>query len=223
MKLVERLSAIAAELSADGIAKTRNNQQQNYKFRGIDDVYNALSRSLSKHGVVIIPNVLSREQVERVTKTGGVLFYTSVQVEYLITDGETELKAVTYGEAMDSADKSTNKAMSAAYKYMALQLFCIPTEGDNDADNTTPEPVQPRKAPIQQQQHDSVNHNSKKLKPMDKATFNALAVSYKNATTIADRERLDNEFLFEYDVTPAMIAKWDEAKAKAEQLNPIAL
>lgn len=47
----------------------------------------------------------------------------------------------TFGEAMDSADKATNKAMSAAYKYMAMQTFCIPTEGDNDADATTPEPA----------------------------------------------------------------------------------
>src|SRR5690606_17937912 len=43
----------------------------------------------------------------------------------------------TFGEAMDSADKATNKAMSAAYKYAAMQAFCIPTEGDNDADATT--------------------------------------------------------------------------------------
>ena len=35
---------------------------------------------------------------------------------------------------MDSSDKSTNKAMSAAFKYAAMQAFCIPTEGDNDAD-----------------------------------------------------------------------------------------
>jgi hypothetical protein len=47
----------------------------------------------------------------------------------------------TYGEAMDSADKATNKAMSAAYKYAAFLAFCIPTEGDNDADATTPEPA----------------------------------------------------------------------------------
>ena len=50
----------------------------------------------------------------------------------------------TYGEAMDSADKSTNKAMSAAYKYMCLQVFCIPTEGDNDADGTTPDMIKPQ-------------------------------------------------------------------------------
>jgi len=40
---------------------------------------------------------------------------------------------------MDSGDKATNKAMSAAYKYMAFQTFAIPTEGDNDADAHTHE------------------------------------------------------------------------------------
>ena len=33
--------------------------------------------------------------------------------------------------------------MSAAYKYAAFQTFCIPTEGDNDTENTTHE-VEPR-------------------------------------------------------------------------------
>ena len=45
----------------------------------------------------------------------------------------------TFGEAMDSGDKATNKAMSAAYKYAAFQAFSIPTEGDNDADAQTHE------------------------------------------------------------------------------------
>jgi hypothetical protein len=40
---------------------------------------------------------------------------------------------------MDSGDKATNKAMSAAYKYAAFQAFAIPTEGDNDADAHTHE------------------------------------------------------------------------------------
>jgi hypothetical protein len=44
-----------------------------------------------------------------------------------------------YGEAMDSGDKATNKAMSAAYKYACMQAFSIPTEGDNDADAHTHE------------------------------------------------------------------------------------
>ena len=48
---------------------------------------------------------------------------------------------------MDSADKATNKAMSAAYKYAAIQAFCIPTEGDNDADATTHEVAPRQEAP----------------------------------------------------------------------------
>ena len=50
-----------------------------------------------------------------------------------------------YGEALDSSDKATAKAMSAAYKYACFQTFCIPTEGDNDADakshRTKPAPM----------------------------------------------------------------------------------
>jgi hypothetical protein len=48
---------------------------------------------------------------------------------------------------MDSADKATNKAMSAAYKYAAMQAFCIPTSGDNDADATSHEVAPRRQAP----------------------------------------------------------------------------
>jgi hypothetical protein len=41
------------------------------------------------------------------------------------------------GEAMDSGDKSANKAMSAAQKYALLQVFCIPTEEPKDTENET--------------------------------------------------------------------------------------
>ena len=47
----------------------------------------------------------------------------------------------TFGEAMDSGDKATNKAMSAAYKYACFQAFSIPTESDNDADAHTHTPA----------------------------------------------------------------------------------
>ena len=82
----------------------------------------------------------------------------TVGVEYDIIAAEDGSRHVVrfVGEAMDSADKATNKAMSAAFKYMAMQTFCIPTEGDNDADSHTHEVgprVQqpaPRQAPVEQ-------------------------------------------------------------------------
>jgi hypothetical protein len=133
------IAAVAADIAKQGIAKDRNNQAQGYKFRGIDDIYNALSPIMSKHGLVILPRILARTVTERTTPRGGVLFYVTVEAEFdFASSVDGSIHTVkTFGEAMDSGDKATNKAMSAAYKYAAFQTFCIPTEGDNDADAHT--------------------------------------------------------------------------------------
>lgn len=130
---------VAGELALAGLGKTRTNAQQGYPFRGIDDVFNALAPLLAKHRLVILPRVLGRTVLERASRNGGVLFSVTVEVEFdfvSAADGSRHTVRM-YGEAMDSADKATNKAMSAAYKYAALQTFCIPTEGDHDADAVT--------------------------------------------------------------------------------------
>lgn len=136
MKVYQAINAVQAALAQTGITKDRKNQQQGYSFRGIDDVFNTLSPLLAKHGLCILPRILSRDCVERQTAKGGVLFYVTVEAEFDFVCSEDGSKHVvrTYGEAMDSADKATNKAMSAAYKYAALQAFAIPTEADNDPD-----------------------------------------------------------------------------------------
>lgn len=149
-KVYAAIAAVTEEMAKEGIAKNRRNTQgSGYNFRGIDDVYNALAPLLAKHKLCILPNVLSREQVERESKSGGALFYTTVTVRFDFVSAEDGSKheVTTCGEAMDSGDKSTNKAMSAAYKYAAFQAFCIPTEGDNDADASTHEP-KPRPKPV---------------------------------------------------------------------------
>lgn len=133
------INAVMAELAREGIGKDRSNTQQNYKFRGIDDVYNALAPILARNHLVITPRCRSRQKEVVTTAKGGTLFYVTVDMEFELAsavDGSTKT-AQMFGEAMDSGDKATNKAMSAAYKYMAMQEFCIPTEGDNDADATT--------------------------------------------------------------------------------------
>ena len=133
------IAAVQGELAKIGIAKDRRNSGQGYNFRGIDDVYAALSPLLAKHGLVIVPRVTERVVEERQAKGGGALFNVTVKAEFdfiAAEDGSIHT-ASTYGEAMDSADKATNKAMSAAYKYAAFMTFAIPTDGDNDADATT--------------------------------------------------------------------------------------
>ncbi len=138
------ISDVTAALAKTGIGKDQKNEQQHYKFRGIDDVYNSLAPLLAQYGLCVLPRVLSRIVTERQTKSGSVLFSVALDVEFdfvAASDGSSHVVRVA-GEAMDSGDKATNKAMSAAYKYACLQAFCIPTEGDNDADATTHPPIQ---------------------------------------------------------------------------------
>lgn len=140
MEVYKAIAAVAGELAAIGIGKNSENKQQGFKFRGIDAVYNALAPLLAKHHLVILPRCVERSVVERHTKSGGVIFSVAVKSEFDMVsaiDG-TKHTIATYGEAMDSGDKATNKALSAAYKYAAFQAFCIPTEETAvDADSET--------------------------------------------------------------------------------------
>lgn len=148
MKVYQCINAVQQQLSATGISKDHRNQQQGYNFRGIDDVYNVLSPLLASAGLCILPRMLVRTCEERQSAKGGTLFFVTVEAEFDFVCAEDGSKHTvkTFGEAMDSGDKATNKAMSAAYKYAAFQAFAIPTEGDNDADAHTHQ-VEPRQRP----------------------------------------------------------------------------
>lgn len=146
MSVYKAISAVAREMAEVGISKDRENRQQGFAFRGIDQVYNALAPMLAKHGLVILPRITERTVTERVTQKGGVLFYVVVKAEFdfVATEDGSKHTVVTYGEAMDSGDKATNKAMSIAYKYAAFQTFCIPTEqtaidADAEVHHVTPQ------------------------------------------------------------------------------------
>jgi hypothetical protein len=155
MIVYRSISAVTKALAKSGIEKTRVDEHRRYQFRGIDDIYNNLAPLLAENGLVIMPRVVSRECVERTSRHNIALFYTVLQCEFdfiAVEDGSKHT-VVTYGEAMDSGDKSTNKAMSAAYKYAVIQTFAIPTTGDNDADATTHDVV-PDKAMSRSQSHD---------------------------------------------------------------------
>lgn len=148
-KVYEAITRVQAVLAKEGIAKDRKNPQ-GYYFRGIDDVYKAVCGLMAEHRLCVIPRVVSKDREERSSKSGtGVLIYTVLTVEFDFVSAEDGSKhtAVMVGEAMDSGDKSANKAMSAAYKYALLQVFAIPTEGDNDTENHTHE-VAPKSKPV---------------------------------------------------------------------------
>lgn len=198
IEVYKSICAVQTELSKEGITKSRKNQQQGYNFRGIDEVYNAISPLLAKHNLCILPRMLSRSQTERETQKGGVLFYTIVEAEFDFVSAEDGSKHTvkTYGEAMDSADKSTNKAMSAAYKYAAFQAFAIPTEGDNDADAHTHQvsrPVTPVKAVAQEIQVSPERMELLKNLAAELVHLIEAEGRTNDALDMLDHEKLDNE------------------------------
>jgi hypothetical protein len=137
MNVYQCINRVQASLNKTGISKNRIAQQgASFKFRGIDDVYNAISPLLAEAGMCILPRMISRHCDERQSTAGKALFYVTVEAEFDLVSAEdgTRHTIRTFGEAMDSGDKATNKAMSAAYKYACFQAFAIPTEGDNDPD-----------------------------------------------------------------------------------------
>jgi hypothetical protein len=144
------IAAVSKELSKEGIAKDRLNQAQNYKYRSIDDVLNAIGPVIGKHALVIMPNVISRDVTERATRDGkGTLLHVVIWVEFTFicfTDGSSHLIRVP-GEGLDNSDKGTSKALSMAYKNATLMAFAIPVEGTTDADAGSPELGAVEKAP----------------------------------------------------------------------------
>lgn len=156
MKVYQAINAVQRALSKEGISKDRmaSGFGAGYAFRGIDDVYNTLSPLLSEHGLVIIPRCVERHESQR--QSGPkTLYFVVVKMEFDFVCAEDGSKhtACIYGEAMDSGDKATNKAMSIAYKYACFQTFAIPTEGDNDPDATIHEPApasKPSQKPVKQ-------------------------------------------------------------------------
>jgi hypothetical protein len=133
----ELLPRVAASIGA--VAKTRQNQAQNYSFRGIDDFLNAVHGALTEHEVSLLPHV-AEHRVEFRARDRGVTTHVFLTMEYTFAapDGSSVVVS-TVGEAADTSDKATNKAMSAALKYAILQTFTVPTLDIADSDRDTPD------------------------------------------------------------------------------------
>lgn len=147
MNIYEAIGSIMKKGVA--IGKEKRNQQQNFMYRGIDDVMNVFQPLMSEAGIFMVPEVLEAKREERQSSRGGNLIYSILKVRYTFyAEDGSSVSAVVIGEGMDSGDKASNKAMAVAMKYAMFQTFCIPTEEMPDPDAETPPPSRPQ--PTQQ-------------------------------------------------------------------------
>lgn len=145
------MAAVMAEMNAIGKDK-RCQQGASFNYRGIDDVYNAINPLLGKHKIFVLPSAEERHSESRTTRNGASMEVVTVRMRYAFCHADgSRVECCTIGEAMDSGDKATNKAMAIAHKYAILQAFCIPTEDMPDPDAEAHE-LSPRKQTQQQRE-----------------------------------------------------------------------
>ncbi len=141
--IVQALASIMDSVGA--VRKADRNSSQNFNFRGIDAVVNAVSPALRHYGVVVTPELQSVEYgTVEIGKNRTAMGHVRVVVKYTFTaeDGSS-LTATVPGEAMDSGDKATAKAMSVAFRTALLQALALPTdEPDPDSQSYERAPAQ---------------------------------------------------------------------------------
>lgn len=146
--IFETINAVMEEIGAVG--KNSRNEKQKYMYRGVDDVMNALNPAFTKHKLFMAPEVVSQKREERQTANEKNLIYSVLSVKYTFyAEDGSSIYTIVPGEGMDSGDKASNKAMSAAFKYACFQTFCIPTEEMQDPDAETPPPSKPAKPTLE--------------------------------------------------------------------------
>lgn len=112
------------------VAKKDRNTSQNFSFRGIDAVVNAVGPALRAHNVIVMPNVESYDYgTVQIGRNNTSMGHVRLKVNYRFTGPAGDsLDCVVVGEAMDSGDKATAKAMSVCFRTALLQALALPTD-----------------------------------------------------------------------------------------------
>jgi hypothetical protein len=144
--VVEALTKVMDDVQA--VRKTDRNQQQNFSFRGIDAVVNAVGPALRKHGVVAVPVSVTPTFESYQSRQGAQMRNCTLAVTWrFYGPAGDHVEAMTLGEASDAGDKSVAKAHSVAYRILLLQALCIPTD-EPDPDSSAHERATPQPRPV---------------------------------------------------------------------------
>jgi len=130
----EAWAAVMTDVQGLGKNQAVTSGPARFNFRGVDDVMNAVGPVLRTHGVSVIPVQVHSSSENVTTRSGAHMRNVTVFVQYAINgpDGST-MPGAAAGEAADTGDKATPKAMSVAFRTFLLQALCLPTnEPDPD-------------------------------------------------------------------------------------------
>lgn len=105
-----------------------------YKAVTHDAVTGMVREALIKHGVVIVPSVVSAVFHPKEPEAKQRLYEATFQVEFVNMDEPADRIVTQHNaHALDNGDKAPGKAMSYATKYAILKLFNIETGEDEES------------------------------------------------------------------------------------------
>lgn len=196
--LYQKLLLITEEVGT--IAKTGKNQQQGYGFIEAAQISADVRVQLAKHGVMIIPETVSKTINQFTNAKGTTMFHANVVSRFTLVNADNPEERMVCewdgGEALDSSDKATNKAITASNKYFLMKLFNISDKEDPDTE--THEVVAPT-------HYEEPAKDISKDEPITSVALDKLtnAVKLKGIATLAQQKQVVNALASQYGVDNA--------------------
>ena len=118
-----------------------------YSFVGEAELIKAIRPAFVEHGIVVHPSTMTNVITDSyTTKNGAVMNRTITSLVYRFAHAPsgTFIDVAVNGEGADGGDKSSNKALTGAFKYALRQTLMIETGDDPDIPDeptTTTHPI----------------------------------------------------------------------------------
>lgn len=147
MNIYQRLNEVRKEVTY--VQKDKKVGEGGY-LAVTHDAVTALARdSFIKHGIVIVPNLLTSQSVLTGTETAKGAPYIRYEARYRfdvvnIEEPSDKFPVEIESHAMDYGDKAPGKALSYAKKYVVLKLLEIES-GEGEEDRSDQRPSKPAK------------------------------------------------------------------------------
>jgi hypothetical protein len=134
------------------VLKDQVNKTQNYSFRGVDQVVNAVNGAFKRHRVYVTSEVVEAKFQDTVTTANKPTREVTGRIRFTFhaPDG-TSTSSEVLTEALDQSDKGGPKAMSVALRICLLQALLLPTTDpttDDDGHYHTRDGVGAMSAPV---------------------------------------------------------------------------
>lgn len=126
LNIFQRINYVMQDVSY--IQKGDKKVANQYRYVSHDQVSSVFHEALTKHGIVMLPNVTSFKQDGNRTEV-------TIDISFVnIDDPVDQIKVTYFGYGIDTGDKGPGKAISYAVKYALLKTFCLETGDDPDHD-----------------------------------------------------------------------------------------